>query len=64
MVLYKEDKIVNGRAMFIVNEPTMEENLKMVENEINNILKRCDKPSFEEVIEAINLYLEWEYSEF
>jgi hypothetical protein len=60
----EEDNIVNGRATFIVNEPTMEENLKIVEKEINSILKKCDKPSFKDAISAINLYLEWEYSEF
>ena len=59
----EEDKIVNGRATFIVNEPTMEENLKVVENEINHILEKCDKPTLEEVINAINLYLVWEYSD-
>ena len=59
----EEDKIINGRATFIVNGSTMEENVKIVENEINSILQKCDKPSLEEIIKAINLYLEWEYSE-
>lgn len=60
----EEDKIVNCRATFIVNESTMEENLKVVENEIKKILQQCDDSSWEEVANTINLYIKWEYSNF
>lgn len=58
----EEDKIVNGRATFIVNESTMEENLKVAENEIKKILQHCENTSWEKVANEINLYLKWEYS--
>jgi hypothetical protein len=57
LTILNEDKILNGRATFIVNEY----DLKLVENEINNILKECIRPTWDEVAIAINRHLEWEY---
>jgi hypothetical protein len=56
-----EDKIVDGRATFIVNELDMESNIKLVESYINKILEDCVRESWIEVAKAINRYLEWEY---
>jgi hypothetical protein len=57
LTILNEDKILNGRATFIVNEY----DLKLVENEINNILKDCIRSTWDEVAIAINRHLEWEY---
>ncbi|MFB7817172.1 Imm8 family immunity protein [Paenibacillus chitinolyticus] len=55
--ILNEDKIMDGRATFIVNEF----NLDLVEKEINKILEDCIRPTWDEVAKAINRYLNWEY---
>jgi len=60
--LLNENKIIDGRATFIVNEADMESNLELVKTEINKILQDCARPTWDEVTQVINRYLEWEYN--
>ncbi|MCY9591355.1 hypothetical protein PC41400_09025 [Paenibacillus chitinolyticus] len=55
--ILNEDKIMDGRATFIVKEF----NLALVEKEINKILEDCIRSTWDEVAKAINRYLNWEY---
>nr|WP_235442561.1 Imm8 family immunity protein [Bacillus sp. FJAT-27238] len=55
--MLKEDSIIDCRATFIVNEFTIE----LIEREINKILEDCVRSTWEEVAQAINRYLCWEY---
>lgn len=57
LAILEEDKILDGRATFIVDEfdPAL------VEMEINKILKDCIRPTWDEVAQAINRHLNWEY---
>ncbi|MED1918535.1 Imm8 family immunity protein, partial [Bacillus thuringiensis] len=55
--MLKEDSIIDCRATFIVNEF----NIELIEREINKILKDCIRSTWEEVAQAINRYLCWEY---
>lgn len=57
LAILEEDKILDGRATFIINEfdPTL------VEKEINKILEDCIRPTWDEVAKAINRHLNWEY---
>jgi len=57
LAILEEDKILNGRATFIVNEF----NSTLVEMEINKILEDCIRPTWDEVAKAINRHLNWEY---
>ncbi|EJW16690.1 immunity 8 family protein [Paenibacillus alvei] len=57
LAILDEDKIIDGRATFIVNEF----DLTLVEKEINKILEDCIRPTWDEVAKAINRYLDWEY---
>ncbi|UHA75753.1 hypothetical protein KIK04_00700 [Paenibacillus sp. 481] len=55
--ILEEDKILDGRATFLVNEL----DLTLVEKEINLILEDCVRPTWDEVAKAINRHLNWEY---
>ncbi|MFC5452547.1 Imm8 family immunity protein [Paenibacillus aestuarii] len=55
--ILEQDKVVDGRATFIVNEF----DLSLVEIEINKILQDCIRPTWDEVAKAINRHLNWEY---
>ncbi|MFK4343611.1 MULTISPECIES: Imm8 family immunity protein [unclassified Paenibacillus] len=57
----EEDRIVNGRYTFVVNESTMEDNLKIVEDEINKVLQSCEGSTWEDVALAVSRHLKWEY---
>ena len=59
--LLETDRIVDGRATFIIYEANMESNLRLVECQIKKILEDCRRESRNEVAKAINRYLEWEY---
>lgn len=52
-----ENNLFNGRAIFIVNKF----DLTFLELEVNKILKDCIRPTWDEVGQAINRYLRWEY---
>ncbi|MFE6799856.1 Imm8 family immunity protein, partial [Paenibacillus chitinolyticus] len=54
---FVENKILNGRAAFIVQNFELDS----VETEIRKILKDCSRPTWEEAARAINRYLNWEY---
>ncbi|WP_258377611.1 immunity 8 family protein [Paenibacillus illinoisensis] len=55
--ILNEDKILKGRATFIINEF----DLSLVETEINKILEDCIRPTWDEVSKATNRHLKWEY---
>lgn len=55
--LLEEKTIVNCRNIFVVKEF----NLKIIEDEIRKILQECIRPTWTEVVQAINRYLSWEY---
>lgn len=55
--ILEEDKILDGRATFIINEFDM----SLIELEINKILEDCIRPTWDEVAKAINRHLNWEY---
>lgn len=57
--LLEEDHLVYGRATFIVE--TFD--LTLVESEINQMLKNCIRPTWDEATKAINRYLDWEYDD-
>lgn len=57
LAILEEDKVLDGRATFIVNEF----DLVLVEKEINKILEDCIRPTWDEVAKAINRHLNWEY---
>ncbi|WP_280648902.1 Imm8 family immunity protein [Brevibacillus sp. 1238] len=57
LVILKEEKTLDGRAILIINEF----NESLVEKEINKILEDCVRPSWVEVAKAINRHLNWEY---
>lgn len=57
MQILSENKIINGRALFIIDNFEQE----VLEYEINNILKDCVRSTWEETANAINRYLHWEY---
>ena len=61
ITMLNKEKILEGKGMFIVNEPSMELNLKLLEAEINKIIKDCIRPTWSEVANAINRHLKWEY---
>lgn len=63
LVMLEDKKIINGRGVFIVNEDSMELNVKLIESEINKILVACIRPTWNEVANALNKYLKWEYDE-
>ncbi|MFD1887616.1 Imm8 family immunity protein [Paenibacillus wenxiniae] len=52
-----ENNIFDGRATFIVNKF----DITQLELAINNILKDCIRPTWDEVAKAINRHLKWEY---
>lgn len=52
-----ENKILNGRGIFIVQNYSEE----LLVSEINNILQDCIRPTWDEAAIAINRYLNWEY---
>ncbi len=55
--ILEEDKIMDGRATFIINNY----DISLVEKEINKILKDCVRATWEECALAINQNLNWEY---
>lgn len=55
--LSKDQNVLNGRVTFIFQEFDVE----MIKIEINNILKDCIRPTWEEAAYAINRHLKWEY---
>lgn len=57
VIILEEDKIIDGRATFIVNEF----DLVLVEKEIDKILEDCIRPTWDEVAMAINRHLNWEH---
>lgn len=57
--LLEEDHVVYGRATFIIDKF----DLSLVEAEINQMLKNCIRPTWDEVTKAINRYLDWEYDD-
>ena len=59
--ILEENRVIDGRAIFIVNEPTMEANLELVKRKINEILQDCVRETWDEVAKAINRHLQWEY---
>lgn len=59
--ILEQDKIFSDRSVFIVNEITMELNIELVKREINKMLKRCARETWEETALAINYFLKWEY---
>lgn len=59
--LLMETEGVLLRAVFIVNGLNMQENINFVTREINEILKKCIRNTWEETALAINYYLNWEY---
>jgi preprotein translocase subunit Sss1 len=52
-----ENKIINGRATFIIQNYSKE----LLETEIKKILHDCIRPTWDEVAKAINRHLNWEY---
>ncbi|MEC0333152.1 Imm8 family immunity protein [Paenibacillus macerans] len=52
-----ENKILNGRATFIIQDFELD----LLETEIKEILKDCIRPTWEEAAKAINRHLKWEY---
>lgn len=52
-----ENKILNGRGIFIVQNYSEE----LLVTEINKILQDCIRPTWDEAAIAINRYLSWEY---
>ncbi len=52
-----ENKILNGRGIFIVQNYSEE----LLVTEINKIIQDCIRPTWDEAAIAINLYLSWEY---
>ncbi|OMF51148.1 Imm8 family immunity protein [Paenibacillus peoriae] len=57
LAILEEDKFLDGRATFIVNEF----DLSLVEKEINKILEDCIRRTWDDVAKAINRHLKWEY---
>jgi len=57
--ILEEDKLLDGRATFLVNEL----DLTLIEKEINLILEDCIRPNWDEVAKAINRHLNWEYDD-
>jgi len=55
------DKILFGRAVYVVNEKDMLSNINLFKENINSFLPSCARETWEEVALAINCYLEWEY---
>jgi len=55
--LLSENNIFDGRATFIVEKF----DVNLLEVEINNILKDCIRPTWDEVAKAVNRHLKWEY---
>lgn len=55
--ILEEGKIFDGRATFILNEF----NTQLIENEINKVLFDCIRPTWDEVAQSINRFLQWEY---
>lgn len=56
-----EEPAILGRAIFIVNGTTMQENIEYVTKEVNRLLLQCARETWEETALAINYYLDWEY---
>jgi len=54
-----QSEVLSGRAILIVHHF----DLKLIEDKINELLKECTRPSWEEVALAINRYSIWEYDE-
>jgi preprotein translocase subunit Sss1 len=52
-----DNKIVNGRATFIIQNFSE----VLLETEIKKILQDCIRPTWEEAAKAINRHLNWEY---
>lgn len=48
-----------GRGLFIMDDF----NIKLVEGKINLLLKRCERPNWNEVTLAISRYAFWEYEQ-
>jgi len=61
LTAFKENHIVNRRAMFIVNESKIESDLELVKMQITEFLLDCKRETWEEVALAINYCLDWEY---
>jgi hypothetical protein len=61
LAMLNEKRVLNGRGVFIVNESQMELNVKLVESEICKVLENCVRMTWDEVANAINRYLKWEY---
>ena len=59
--MLEEERIIDGRGTFIVNEPDVKSILEIVRLEINKILQDCVRETWDEVAKAINRYLQWEY---
>ncbi len=55
--IIKEKRIYNGKNLLIVEKY----DLNLIEKEINRILQDCIRPTWNEVAQAINRYLAWEY---
>lgn len=55
--ILNEDKVMDGKAVFFVDKF----NLELIEIEIKNILNECIRPTWDEVANAINRHLNWEY---
>lgn len=59
--IVSKGKMQFGRAIFIVNQPSMSANIESVENEIKKLLLDCSRETWEETALAINYYLNWEF---
>lgn len=49
------------RSIFVVTGSSMKENINYVTQEINKLLLKCSRNTWEETALAINYYLDWEY---
>lgn len=49
------------RSIFVVTGSSMKENIDYVTQEINKLLLKCSRNTWEETALAINYYLDWEY---
>lgn len=57
LTILEEDKFLDGRATFLVNKLDM----ALLEKQINLILEDCIRPTWDEVANAINRHLNWDY---
>ncbi len=59
--LFNMQKILNGKAIFIVNESSMQNNINIIRNELIKILDLSQRDTWEETAMLISQYITWDY---